>query len=517
MAGCFSKPSSTSQRLKLRNALRNTIFAAVAIALNLLAAWPAHAQIGGTGWKPLTLNFKIQWPTNAAENMRYFFTNNIYHCLTYSNDGAFAVGNTTKPRTEQRFNPDYTNGEIQYQAVMMAPANENSYCVFQIHTGDAQSTAYGSTTFMAFWFTNYNGSVHDYSGTTLATNLGDQWFQLNVDHNLVTGTIRVWVNRQLVWTQQDNGAGDFYFKDGVYEQSHGPTYQMDTYITNTIQEWVNSGTNPPAAPAGLTAAPTKTQIPLTWFSSVAATNYYLKRSTTNGGPYTVIASLSATNYTDTTVTSDTTYYYVVSALDQFGQSSNSAQMATSLVPGFQLSVTPSLASIFAGNSTNYTVTMTTNGSYTGTTTLGITGLPGGAMASFIPASLTKAGMSTLTIQTASNSPTGNYTLSVNGTNGGSAYAAKSSVTLTVLPVVMGTLVGNLVLEGTNLIFTGSGGTAAGNYYVLGSTNLSLPVNQWLRLATNTFDGAGHFNFTNNLNPNDNQQYYQVESLSPTGQ
>lgn len=302
------------------------------LALFALLWFPAvsWAQIGGTGWTPLAVNFKIQWPTNASESNRYFFTNNIFHCLTFSNDGAFSVGNTTKPRTEQRFNPDYTGGEIQYQSTMMAPANENSYCVFQIHTGDAQSPTYGSTTFMAFWFTNYNGSIHDYSGTTLATNLGGKWFQLNVDHNLVTGLIRVWINKQLVWTQQDNRAGDFYFKDGVYEQDHGPTYQMDTYITNTIMEWVSSGTNPPAAPIGLMVAPTATQIPLTWNPSVGATNYNLKRSTTNGGPYAVIASLAGTNFTDTTAISGTAYYYVVSALDQFGESSNSTQVASSL-------------------------------------------------------------------------------------------------------------------------------------------------------------------------------------------
>lgn len=290
------------------------------------------SQIGGTGWKPLTVNFKIQSPTNVPQSQRYFFTNNIFHCLVFSNDGAFSVGNTTLPRTEQRFEPDYTNGEIQYQSTMMAPANENSYCVFQIHTGDAQSSTYGSTTFMAFWFTNYGGSVHDYSGTTLATNLGNQWFQLNVDHNLVTRTIRVWINRALVWTQQDNGAGDFYFKDGVYEQNHNPTYEMDTYITNTLREWISSGTNPPAAPTGLAAAPTVTQIPLTWNPSIGATNYNLKRSATNDGPYAVLANVTGTNFTDTTALSGRIYYYVVSALDQFGESSNSTQVAASLLP-----------------------------------------------------------------------------------------------------------------------------------------------------------------------------------------
>ncbi len=229
----------------------------------LFLAMTASAQLGGgTGWMSFPATFKVQWPTNATESERYWFTNNIYHCLAFSTDGAFSVGNTTLPRTEQRF-PDYTNGgkttigEIQYQSMEMAPSNENSYCVFQIHSGDSESDAFGSTTFMLFWFTNNNGSVHDYSGTQLASNLGNKWFQLNVDHNLVDHMIKVWINRSLVWTQFDNTAGDFYFKDGVYEQDHNPTLQMDTYITNILM-WTNSGLAP--------------IVPLTWTGSTNNVN-----------------------------------------------------------------------------------------------------------------------------------------------------------------------------------------------------------------------------------------------------
>lgn len=222
-----------------------------AFSLAAVACIPASAQTaqplgGGIGWHPYPVTFKIQWPTNADEDQRYWFTNSIYHCQLFSRDGAFSIGNTTKPRTEQRFEPDYRNGgaapvgEIQYQALEMVPSNENSYCVFQIHTGGAESDAYGSTTFMIFWFTNDDGSLWDYYGKELAGNLGNQWFQLNVDHNLVTHTIRAWVNRKLVWKQHDNGAGDFYFKDGCYEQSHHPTSEMDTYISNILM-WTNSG------------------------------------------------------------------------------------------------------------------------------------------------------------------------------------------------------------------------------------------------------------------------------------
>jgi hypothetical protein len=44
----------------------------------------------------------------------------------------------------------------------------------------------------------------------------------------------------------------------------------------------------------------------------------------------MLANLGGTNYTDNNAVSGTTYYYVVSALDQFGESSNSTQIAASL-------------------------------------------------------------------------------------------------------------------------------------------------------------------------------------------
>ena len=304
----------------------------VGLFLFSLLVFGASAQIGGTGWTPKALNFKIQSPTNVSQSLRYWFTNNTYHCLTYSNDGAFSVGNTTLPRTEQRFNSDYTNGEIQYQAMIMAPGDENSYSVFQIHTGDAQSSTFGSTTFMLFWFTNSGGSIRYYSGTVLATNLANKWFQLNVDHNLATHTLRAWIDKKLVYTGQDNGATDFYMKDGVYEQSHGPTLRMDTSLTNILM-WTSSGTNPPAGPIGLTATPTNGQVKLTWNDSVAATTYKVKRALAAGGPYTnILVTTAATNYTDTAVTLGPTYYYVVSATNSFGESTNSTPANASLGP-----------------------------------------------------------------------------------------------------------------------------------------------------------------------------------------
>ncbi len=67
------------------------------------------------------------------------------------------------------------------------------------------------------------------------------------------------------------------------------------------------------------------------------------------------------------------------------------------------------------------------------------------------------------------------------------------------------------LAGNNIILTGSGGTPGGNYYLLTTTNLTLPVTQWTRLATNLFDGSGNFNCTNAVNLGWSQTFYQLQS------
>ncbi|HUZ08054.1 MAG TPA: hypothetical protein VMV89_11265, partial [Candidatus Paceibacterota bacterium] len=63
------------------------------------------------------------------------------------------------------------------------------------------------------------------------------------------------------------------------------------------------------------------------------------------------------------------------------------------------------------------------------------------------------------------------------------------------------------LSGTNLIFSGMGGTAGSNYVILASTNLALPLTNWTALATNTFDGSGQFHYTNHVSPVKPRQFF----------
>ena len=66
------------------------------------------------------------------------------------------------------------------------------------------------------------------------------------------------------------------------------------------------------------------------------------------------------------------------------------------------------------------------------------------------------------------------------------------------------------ISGNNIIFNGTGGLPGSNYYLLDSTNLLLPLNQWQRLGTSNFDASGNFSFTNSSAPNLPQVFYLLQ-------
>ena len=81
----------------------------------------------------------------------------------------------------------------------------------------------------------------------------------------------------------------------------------------------------PAPPLNLTATGGNQHVSLAWTASTGATSYNVKRTTTNGGPYTTVASPTGASFADTTVTNGTTYYYVVTSVNATGESGNSNQ------------------------------------------------------------------------------------------------------------------------------------------------------------------------------------------------
>lgn len=81
---------------------------------------------------------------------------------------------------------------------------------------------------------------------------------------------------------------------------------------------------PPPAPTNLAAIVSNGGVSLSWWTAPLAQSYHVGRSTTPGGPYTLIAIVTSPSYVDTQVAEGQTYYYAVSSVDDAGAGPYSA-------------------------------------------------------------------------------------------------------------------------------------------------------------------------------------------------
>ena len=184
-------------------------------------------------------------------------------------------------------------------------------------------------------------------------------------------------------------------------------------FTNSVSLTING------LPAGVTATFNSTSVNLATLN-FTATNVLLSITTSNATPVgnyplTIIGTSGSVSHTNT---------------------------VNLVVGGFACSASPPAQAVSAGNNVSYTITVTTNSGFSGSVSLGVSGLPANTGASFSPASLSGAGSSTLNVNTASTTPGGTYTLTINGTNGSSVISTTVS----------------LVVAGSNPVWTGGSGS-----------------------------------------------------------
>jgi fibronectin-binding autotransporter adhesin len=71
------------------------------------------------------------------------------------------------------------------------------------------------------------------------------------------------------------------------------------------------------------------------------------------------------------------------------------------------------------------------------------------------------------------------------------------------------VINSFSLSGTDLVLSGTNGYSNGGFYLLSTTNVSLPLSSWSRVLTNTFDGTGNFSVTNQQTTN-SERYYMIQ-------
>jgi uncharacterized membrane protein len=96
---------------------------------------------------------------------------------------------------------------------------------------------------------------------------------------------------------------------------------------------------------------------------------------------------------------------------------------------FSLAMSPSSASVAAGGTTTYSVTVNGSNGFKSPVTLSSSGLPAAATASFAPNPNTNS-TSTLMVQTSASTPTGTYQLTITGVSGSLSHYVSASLTVT---------------------------------------------------------------------------------------
>jgi fibronectin-binding autotransporter adhesin len=252
----------------------------------------------------------------------------------------------------------------------------------------------------------------------------------------------------------------------------------------------------------------------------------LNRTNTYSGPTTINAGTLALGVAGSLWVSNTAPIIIAS---------NATFNVSALASTFTLHAN-SLLSPAAQTLSNSTSTAAIVGNFnTGSGKLALTYAAGTPSLSIGSGTLTLAAATGLTINNTSATPlpVGIYTIVSNATGGLVAGILPTSFTVTgggtqagqptVLEFAGGALdlvVGNpaqsayitgVTISGLTLTITATNGAPNGQYTLLESTNLLLPISQWTPVLTNNFTGSGNLNLsTNVVTPGNSQMFYLLQ-------
>lgn len=152
--------------------------------------------------------------------------------------------------------------------------------------------------------------------------INNQWYNLKIVVNVPAQTADIYIDNTLM---ADNAPLESSFQDSGIGRitAKTPGSGKGTLYYDNLKVHVE----PVESPNDLSALPGNGMVQLTWTAADEAASYTVKRSLSDGGPYSPIATgVTDSTYIDSSVENGTTYYYVITASGSLGESGPSNQV-----------------------------------------------------------------------------------------------------------------------------------------------------------------------------------------------
>lgn len=213
-------PSNPSRRTVL--AAGGLLAGGAAWAMTSPASSSAAASVASPtdGWSKTAFTYGMQKPWDLDLADRYSNSGGVHRMWVYDTDEPMSQGSSTDPRTEMRWRQEYTSGQHMWDADVYLPSGPNGATFVQI-LRVIHPSGTPATDFMLNAYSASGGTVRAYDSTVLRTNAYNTWFNVKLEHNASSRSVKVYFDDELVLTTQDRGPATRHFKNGVYHHGSG--------------------------------------------------------------------------------------------------------------------------------------------------------------------------------------------------------------------------------------------------------------------------------------------------------
>jgi hypothetical protein len=173
---------------------------------------PSNSPITA-GFTMTPFTFAIQWPYTVPKEQRYTYdaATNTHTCWVKSTDSSFQAGNGTDPRTELRWQEEWTSGKHMFESEVWIAGTTDRTNILQVFSTNPPTTfmltAWKDRT-LRYYFGTGNGPV-------IMTDAFEKWFNLKVLHDVAAKTVTVFINDVKSMSFPDKGS-HWHFKNGNY-------------------------------------------------------------------------------------------------------------------------------------------------------------------------------------------------------------------------------------------------------------------------------------------------------------